>query len=142
MLPLGLCDQLGSDVTVAAFGAMQGGVDPMMLEMIDRFGAQHGVMFGRALVADDDHGHLLGLVQIRHGFGQRACGFPAAVPGDEDAIEIGAVAFLFWNQKDMPAGSEQNALDQPIGVQRAVRAYCDECVGGARLARRNIRKSA
>ena len=31
---------------------MQGGVDPMMLEMIDRLGALHSLMLGRGLVGD------------------------------------------------------------------------------------------
>ena len=116
MLSLRLRDQLGSDVTIAALGPMQGGVDPMMLEMIDRLGTLHSLMLGRGLVGDYDDDHLLRLVQIRHGLGQRASGFPAAVPGNEDAIEIGTVAFLFWNQKEMPPESEENALDQPIRV--------------------------
>src|SRR4030088_3798622 len=47
MLSLRLRDQLGSDVTVAALGPMQGGVDPMMLEMIDRLGALHSLTLGR-----------------------------------------------------------------------------------------------
>jgi hypothetical protein len=64
MLSLGVGDQLGSDVAVAGLGLMQGGVDSMVLKMIDRLDAQHGLMLGRGLVGDDDNDHLLRLVQI------------------------------------------------------------------------------
>src|SRR5882757_6758848 len=85
--PLRLRDQLGRNIAAAALGSMQGCVYPVMLEVINRLGAEHSLIFGRALLSDDDDRHLLRLVQERHSFGERACGFPAAIPRDQNAIE-------------------------------------------------------
>ena len=38
------------------------------------------------------------------------------------------------DQTEMPARSEQNALDQPLGIHRAVGTQSRKTVGGARLA--------
>ncbi|HLQ89219.1 MAG TPA: hypothetical protein VK148_04175 [Xanthobacteraceae bacterium] len=38
----------------------------------------------------------------------------------------------------MPARSEQNAFDQPLGIHRAIGTQCHEGIGGACLAGRNF----
>jgi hypothetical protein len=101
--PSSLRDQRRSDTAVADSGAVQGDIDAVMLEMIDRVGTQRRLQLGRGFVVDDEDRHLIRLVQIRERLCQRAGGFPASVPGDEDAIESRLGRLAIGHQEHMPA---------------------------------------
>src|SRR3954462_9065030 len=60
----GLGDQSGADIVVAHPGAMQGGIDPVMLEVLDRVDSKRCVELYRRLIIDDQDRHLLRLLQI------------------------------------------------------------------------------
>src|ERR1700722_18403018 len=78
------------------------------------------LFLGWALAGHNHDRDLLRLVQIRHAFAQGSRRLPAAVPGDEDAIEGDLGPLRLGDQIEMPARSEQNALDQPLGIHCAV----------------------
>src|SRR3981081_2393412 len=67
--------------------------------------------------------------------GQGSRRLPAPVPGDKHAINW---ALRLGDQKDVPARSEQNTLDQLLGIHRAVGTQRHKTIGGARLAGGNI----
>src|SRR6202790_466398 len=104
--PFSFCHQPGADLAAAALDPMKDGVDSMMLEMVDRIDAEDRLILGRALAGHDDDRDLLRLVQIRHAFAQGSRRLPAAVPGDEDAIEGDLGPLCLGGQKKMPARSE------------------------------------
>jgi hypothetical protein len=118
---------------------MQGGVDSMMLEMVDGFRAQHRLLLGQSLIADYEDGYLFRGVEIWHRFGQCARRFPTAVPGDDDMVKGQFSPFRFRDEKEMPSGSEQNALDQPVGILGAIWADGYECIGRTRLPPCDVR---
>jgi hypothetical protein len=138
----GLSDQSGADIVVAHPGAMQGGIDPVMLEVLDRVDSKRCVELYRRLIIDDQDRHLLRLLQIWERLRQRAGCFPAAVPCENDALEYHFFRLAAWHQKEMSARTEKNRLYQVLGlVRRAIRPRCDERVGCARLACGYIRSS-
>src|ERR687887_1136396 len=63
--PFGLCNQPRPDVAVVALNVMQGGLDPMMLEMIDRIGTHSRFFFGYWALGDHHDRDLAGLLQER-----------------------------------------------------------------------------
>jgi hypothetical protein len=113
---------------------MQGSVDPMMTEMIDRIETHDGLFLGRVLAGYDDHRDLVGLVKKRHAFSHGAGGFAAAVPGDKNPIESDFWTLRLGDQEEMVARSEKNAFDEPIGIHRTIGTYRHERVGGTSLA--------
>src|SRR6201992_2361569 len=118
--PFSFCHQPGADLAAAALDPMKDSVDSMMLEMVDRTATEHRLFLGWALTGHDHDHDLLRLAQIRHAFAQGSRRLPAAVPGDEDAIEAYLGPLCLGDQIEMPARSEQDALDQPLGIHRAV----------------------
>src|ERR1700723_3148395 len=115
--PFSFCHQPGAALAAAALDPMKDGVDSMMLEMVDRIDTEERLFLGWALAGHDHDHDLLRLVQIRHAFAQGSRRLPAAVPGDEDAIE-----------------GDPGALDQPLRIHSAVGTQGHKAVGGARLA--------
>src|ERR1700733_14096086 len=132
--PFSFCHQPGADLAAAALDPMKDGVDSMVLEMGDRIDTEDLPCLGWALAGHNHDRDLLRLVQIRHAFAQGSRRLPAAVPGDEDAIEGDLGPLRLGDQIEMPARSEQNALDQPLGIPCAVGTQGNKAVGGARLA--------
>jgi hypothetical protein len=59
-------DQLGSNTLVSTFRVVQDCADPMVLEVIDRLGAEHSLVLRGAFVGDHDDGYRLRLVRERH----------------------------------------------------------------------------
>src|SRR6202034_3488776 len=132
--PFSFCHQPGADLAAAALDPINDGVDSMVLEMVDRIDTEDRLFLGWALAGHNHDRDLLRLVQIRHAFAQGSRRLPAAVPGDEDAIEGDLRPLRLGDQIEMPARSKQNALDQPLGIHRAVGTQSHKAVGGARLA--------
>src|ERR1700704_535110 len=129
----GLGDQSGADIVVAHPGAMHGGIDPVMLEVLDRVDSKRCVELYRPLIIDDQDRPLLRLLQIWERLRQRAGCFPAAVPCKNDALEYHLFRLAAWHQKEMSARTEKNGLDQVLGlVRRAIRPQCHERVRCAR----------
>src|ERR1700688_2083554 len=118
--PFSFCHQQGADLAAAALDPMKDRVDSMMLEMVDRIDTEGCLFLGWALAGHDHDRDLLRLVQIRHAFAQASRSLPPAVPGDEDAIEGDPGALGLGHQIEMPARSEQNALDQSLTTHIAV----------------------
>src|SRR3954447_7441507 len=136
--PFRFIDQLGPDVAATARHTMQRSVDPMMTEMIDRIETHKRLFFLWALAGHNDYPNLLGPVQEWHAFCQGACGFAATVPGDENPTERDFWTLRLGDQEEMVARSEENALDQPFGVHRAIGAYRHERIRGTGLAGGNF----
>src|SRR6476660_6784940 len=102
----------GADIVVAHPGAMQRGIDPVMLEVLDRVDSKRCVELYRPLIIDDQDRHLLRLLQIWERLRQRAGCFPAAVPCENDALEYHLFRLAAWHQKEMSARTEKNGLDR------------------------------
>ena len=89
-----------------------------------------------------DHAHdgdVLGPMQIGHRFGERARGFAAAVPGDDDVIEPTRIGIGLRDEEQMVPRTEQHAFDDARGfLATAIGPDRDERIGGARLARCDI----
>src|ERR1700681_643089 len=132
--PFSFRHQPGADLAAAAHDPMKDGVDSMMLEMGDRIDTEDRFFLGWVLAGHDHDRDLLRLAQIRDAIAHGSRGLPAAVPGDEDAVEGDLRPLNLGDQIEMPARSEQNALDQPLGIHRAVGTQSHKAVGGARLA--------
>src|ERR1700723_860708 len=118
--PFSFCHQPGAGLAAAALDPMKDGVDSMMLELVDRIDTEDRLFPGWALAGQDPDRDLLRLVQIRYAFAQGSRRLPATVPGDEDAIEGDLGPLCLGDQIEMPARSEQDALDQPLGIHRTV----------------------
>src|ERR1700730_11076552 len=118
--PFSFRHQPGADLAAAARDPMKGGVDSMMLEMVDRIDTEDRLFLSWALAGHDHDRDLPCLAQIRHAFTQGSRRLPAAGPGDDGAIEGDLGPLCLGDQIDMPARSEQNTLDQPLGIHRAV----------------------
>src|ERR1700675_1057332 len=104
--PFSFCHQPGADLAAAALDPVKDGVDSMMLEVVDRIDTEDRLFLGRSLAGHDHDRDLLRLVQIRHAFAQGSRRLPAAVPGDEDAIEGDLGPLCLGDQIEIPARTE------------------------------------
>jgi hypothetical protein len=73
----------------------------------------------------------------RNGMPSASGRLPAAIPGDKDAIEADLWSLRLGNEEEVPARSEENDFDQPLGIHCAIGTQRHEGIDGARLAGRD-----